>query len=112
MYRVSPQLFVTREHIISESASTSSCGFSGSAVPLRFSPMPFLLGGSGDVRVLRGVDSAPSFGVLCEGEVGFDPGAVDALCDMFLSANRFSKVPRSVRPLSSSLSSPGCLVSY
>ena len=56
--------------------------------------------------MLRGVDPLPSFGVLCDGDVGFDPGACEALCKLFFSANRFSKVPRSVRPLSSSLRSP------
>jgi hypothetical protein len=114
MYRVSPQLFVTKEHIISESASTpSSAGFSGSLLlPLvstlfRLSPL-VLYCGSGDAKELRGVEPAPSFGVLCEGDTGFDPGTVDCLRDSerFLSANRFSNVPKSVRPLSSSLRSP------
>ena len=89
---------------MSESSSTSSCGLSGSAALCRLSP--FLLCGSGDVNVLRGVDPLPSFGVLCDGDVGFDPGAWEALCELFFSANRFSNVPRSVRPLSSSLRSP------
>ena len=89
---------------MSESSSTSSCGLSGSTVLCRFSP--FLFCGSGDANVLRGVDSPPSFVVLCDGDVGFDPGTWEALRELFFSANRFSNVPRSVRPLSSSLRSP------
>lgn len=104
MYRVSPQLLVTNEHIISESSSTSCCGLSGSTVLCLLSP--FLLCGSGDANVLRGVVSAPSFGELCDGDVGFDPGAWEALRELFFSANRFSNVPKSVRPLSSSVRSP------
>lgn len=105
MYLVSPQLFVTSEHIMSDSASTSSSGFSG--VPLlRLSLSPLVVEGSGDVIVLRGVDPVPSFCEACDGEPGFDPGAADALCDSLLSASRFSSVPRSVRPLSSSASRP------
>jgi hypothetical protein len=46
---------------MSESASTSSSDFS-EIVLLRLSP--FLLFGSGDAKVLRGVDPVPSFGVL------------------------------------------------
>ena len=92
---------------MSESSSTSSGDFCGSTVLCRLSP--FLLCGSGDANVLRGVDPLPSFGVLCDGDVGFeplDPGCCEALCELFFSANRFSNVPRSVRPLSSSLRSP------
>lgn len=59
MYLVSPDVLVTSEHIISERASTSS---SLSCLPasmdLRFSSPS--LGGSGEVRELRGVDAAPS----------------------------------------------------
>lgn len=106
MYRVSPQLLVTKEHIISESSSTSSCGLSGSTVLCRLSPFLLCDCGSGDASVLRGVDPLPSFGVLCDGEVGFDPGTWEALRELFFSANRFSNVPKSVRPLSSSLRSP------
>jgi hypothetical protein len=90
---------------MSESASTSSSVFSGSLVCLS----PFLLCGSGDAKVLRGVDPLPLFGVLREGDVGCEPGVVEALhlsCNSLLSARRFSNVPKSVRPLSSSLRSP------
>jgi hypothetical protein len=104
IYRVSPQLFVTKEHIMSESASTSSSDFSEIVL---FLLSAFLLFGSGDAKVLRGVDPLPSFGVLCEGEVGCEPGASDCLCDSLFSASRFSRVPKSVRPLSSSVSNPG-----
>jgi len=77
MYRVSPQLFVTKEHIISERASTSSSDFSG---VLLFLLSPFLEDcGSGDAMLLLGVDPAPSMAELCEGEVGSDPGPWDAL---------------------------------
>jgi hypothetical protein len=89
---------------MSERASTSSSDFSERVL---FRLSPFLLFGSGDAKVLRGVEPLPSFGVLCEGEVGCDPGASDCLCDSLFSASRFSKVPKSVRPLSSSVSSPG-----
>lgn len=61
IYRVSPQLFVTSEHIMSESASTSSSDFSEIVL---FLLSPFLLFGSGDAKVLRGVEPFPSFGVL------------------------------------------------
>ena len=68
---------------MSDRASTSSCSFSGSALTLlllffSLSLSPFLLGGSGDAKVLRGVEPSPSFGLLCDGEVGFDIGAVEA----------------------------------
>lgn len=101
MYRVSPQLLVTNEHIISDNSSTASSGLSGSLLGCRASTLcrlsPLVLGcGSGDANKLRGVDSAPSFGVLwCEGEVGLDPGIAEALLDdeeFLLSAKRFSKV--------------------
>ena len=49
MYRVSPQLFVTREHIISDNSSTSGPSLSlslSSSLSLSFS---LFLGGSGDV---------------------------------------------------------------
>lgn len=83
MYRVSPQLFVTNEHIISESSSTPSpSGFSSSSscVLSRFSLVPFFDGGSGDAIVLRGVEPLGSFSEACEGDVGPDVGACDALC--------------------------------
>jgi hypothetical protein len=96
---------------MSERASTPSSFFSGSSQLLDFalSLFPLLLGGESGARVLRGVDSLASFGLLCEGDVGLE-AAVEALlceCDRCLfSASLFSRVPRSVRPLSSSLSSP------
>jgi hypothetical protein len=95
---------------MSERASTSSSGFSGSTLGLGLSLSLILLCGSGDARVLRGVDAFPSIGLLCVGDVVVEPGKVEALrsdCDKCLfSANLFSNVRRSVRPLSSSLSSP------
>jgi hypothetical protein len=103
MYRVSPQLLVTKEHIISERASTSSSDFSG-VVLFRLSP--FLDCGSGDAILLLGVDPFPSTAELCEGDVGCDPGPWEALCESLLSASLFSNVPRSVRPLSSSVRRP------
>lgn len=107
MYRVSPQLLVTNEHIMSDSASTSSSFPSGEPL-LRFSAFlsPFLLCGSGDAK-LRGVDSFSSLGEVCDDEVGFDPGCCDKRIDSLLvSASRFSNVPKSVRPLSSSVRRP------
>ena len=106
MYRVSPQLLVTNEHIISESSSTSSVGLSGSTVLCILSPLLVACCGSGDANVLRGVDPDPSSGVLCDGDVGFDPVACETPLDMLFSAKRFSSVPKSVLPLSSSLRSP------
>lgn len=59
IYLVSPELLVTREHIISERASTSSSpSRRWPSIDLRFSSLSF--GGSGEVSELRGVDSAPS----------------------------------------------------
>lgn len=103
MYLVSPTLLVTREHMASERFSTSSR-------PV-FSPS--VLG-----------DPIVSFGVLirsCVDPVTGEPSASEAallfgagefvfmaplsLDDAF-SARRFSKVPRSVLPASSSLKSP------
>jgi hypothetical protein len=58
-------LVVTREHIISERASTSSSsspvlsGVPDLLLSASFS-LSFSLGGSGDVRELRGVDADPS----------------------------------------------------
>jgi hypothetical protein len=111
MYLVSPQLLVTNEHIMSERASTPSSFFSGPSQVLVFplSLFPLLLGGESGARVLRGVDSLASFGLLCEGDVGLEATVEELLydCDRCLfSTSLFSKVPRSVRPLSSSLSSP------
>jgi hypothetical protein len=62
IYRVSPQLLVTSEHIKSERASTSSSFFIKSVELCPFSPFefPFLDEGSGEVRLLRGVNAAPS----------------------------------------------------
>lgn len=66
MYRVSPQLLVTNEHIMSERASTPSSFFTGSSLflGLSLSLFPLLLGGESGARVLRGVDSFASFGLL------------------------------------------------
>jgi hypothetical protein len=102
IYRVSPQLFVTNEHIMSDRSSTSSCDF---GVSPRFSFSP---GGSGEVNELRGLELLPScvIDASCEGDVGFEPGFAEARLDRSLSARRFSSVPKSVRPLSSSASKP------
>jgi hypothetical protein len=106
MYRVSPQLFVTNEHIISDRASTSP-SFSSSGLPLfRFSAFfgVALFCGSGDAIVLLGVEWFSSFGDVCVGDVGFDPGCCDNRNDsLFVSASLFSNVPKS-EP--SSVSSP------
>jgi hypothetical protein len=99
---------------MSERSSTPSSFLSGSSplLDLALSLLPLLLGGeSGVARVLRGVDSvAASFALLCDGDVGFEPATVEALfCDCGLclvSVSLFSSVPRSVRPLSSSLRRP------
>jgi len=56
--------------------------------------------------MLLGVDSFPSTAELCEGDVGLDPGPWEALMESRLSASLFSNVPKSVRPLSSSVSRP------
>jgi len=104
IYLVSPQLFVTREHIISESASTSS------------SLLPDF-GGSGEGSPLPGVETAASRGVpLVMDEASCMPGVLllssDELFSLtaaVLSASLFSRVPRSVAPESSSDSRPDSL---
>ena len=103
MYLVSPQLFVTREHIISESASTSS------------SLLPDF-GGSGEGSALPGVETVPGRGVSLVDEASCTPGVLllpsnelFSLAAAVLSANLFSRVPRSVAPESSSDSSPESL---
>ena len=65
IYLVSPQLLVTKEHIISESSSTSSAGFSVSG-DFDFFLFTDLGVGSGEAIWLRGVGSPASFaaGVL------------------------------------------------
>ena len=94
---------------MSDKASTSSSSSFDFSEEVLFllSLSPFLVCGSGDAKVLRGVDPLPSLGVLCDGDVGCDPGASDCLCDSFFSASLFSNVPKSVRPLSSSVNNPG-----
>jgi hypothetical protein len=102
MYLVSPQLFVTREHIISASASSSlsplaSLGGSGEAVPLRG------LGRPGCTGV------AVAFCVVCAEDDGLSsvealsPGVPACSC---LSASLLSNVAKSVLPSSSSGSTP------
>lgn len=116
MYLVSPDVLVTREHIISDRASTSSswpscccccgcCGCCGcccllASIDLRFSSS---FGGSGDVSALLGVDAPVSCTeVACDGDVGLDGAACEACLDSCLfSASFFSSVPRSVAPSSS-----------
>lgn len=100
IYRVSPQLLVTSEHIISARASSSF------ASPLgRFS-------GSGDAVPLRGLGRAGCAGVPCCVGGGMEAcmssesrflGVVDCPAR---SAKRFSSVARSVLPSSSSGSTP------
>lgn len=100
IYLVSPLWLVTREHIISESASTSRSCSSGSsgATELRLS---LSLTGSGDVRALCG-DMAPSLpDVAWEGDVGCEVAWEARFCWAF-SASRFSSAPKSVAPSSSS----------
>src|SRR6266480_1526127 len=104
IYLVSPQLFVTREHIISESTSTSC------------SLLPDF-GGSGEGSPLPGEESARGRGVPLVDEASCTPGVLllpsDELFSLaaaaVLSANLFSSVPRSVAPESSSDSRPESL---
>ena len=100
MYRVSPQLFVTSEHIISASASSSLSSLflsllgSGVAVPLLGLGR---LGGTGDFscgRLLLFVGVCSSVRAT---------GVADRAD---LSARRFSRVPRSKVPSSSSGRTP------
>ena len=89
---------------MSDKSSTSSCDF---GVSPRFSTS-FSPDGSGEVKELRGLELLPSCVIdgTCEGDVGFEVGFADALLERSLSARRFSNVPKSVRPLSSSFSKP------
>lgn len=107
IYLVSPQLLVTKEHIMSESASTSS-SFAAS------------FGGSGDVTALVGLSNVGDRGALCRDVAvsarAAEAGVSDAPEDVappaevaVFSARRLSKVPRSVCPLSSSERSPASL---
>lgn len=118
MYRVSPQLFVTSEHIMSDNDSTSSSFLGGGAG----SCVGFLLvrEGAGDVTGLWGLGSSVGCaGVpLCEGEPSsrccVEPPSCDAREEVVpvfapvarFSDKRFSSVPRSVLPSSSSERSP------
>lgn len=118
MYLVSPQLLVTREHIISESDSTSSSFLVGSCVAVLS-----LREGAGDVTALGGLGSSMfCCGVpLCEGvcpsscccieppscDVREEP--VPVFAPARFSESRFSSVPKSVRPSSSSERSPDSL---
>jgi len=100
MYRVSPQPFVTREHIISE--IFSSCSTLSPALP-------------GDVTDSRGLkllfDGVPACESLRCNEglgvsrLGFGE-AVPLNCDLLFSASLRSIAPRSLRPASSSEISP------
>jgi hypothetical protein len=56
IYLVSPWWFVTSEHIISDSASTSSSPCFSGVMDLRFSSLS--RPGSGDVKALWGVESS------------------------------------------------------
>ena len=108
IYRVSPLILVTREHIISESSATSSLSsswlsFSG-VTDLNFSPS---LAGSGDASELWGVEALPSRAdVVGWGEIGSEAAWEVCLDCWCFSTSFFSKVPRSVAPLSSSPSKP------
>lgn len=91
---------------MSDRSATSSGDFSGSFCP--FSPFFSLVCGSGDVKALLGLELS-ACGVVpfpSDGDVGFDPKAADGLLDKSLFASRFSRVPRSVAPLSFSSSNP------
>ena len=102
IYLVSPQLFVTKEHIISASASSS------------LSPLTFL-GGSGEFVPLRGLGRpgctgvADAFSVVCadadrlSSVEALTPGVPVCLC---LSASLLSNMAKSVLPSSSSGSTP------
>ena len=104
MYRVSPQLFVTKEHIISDSASTSSSGFSS-------------WGGAGDAAELwgdgnllaccrEGLEPEIERGWLTDSRGVSDGGVVPLGLSILLSANLFSSILRSVRSTSSSFNKP------
>src|SRR5438046_2847383 len=101
IYLDSPQLFVTSEHIMSDICSTSSSCDS-------LSPA------SGDPTALRGLKVLPSREDIAP---VVEPAAADsdslddevAFKAAVLSASRFSRVPKSVFPLSSSGSSPESL---
>ena len=104
MYRVSPQLFVTKEHIISDSASTSSSGFSS-------------WGGAGDAAELwgdgnllaccrEGLEPEIERGWLTDSRGVSDGGVVPLGLSIVLSANLFSSILRSVRSTSSSFNKP------
>ena len=103
IYRVSPELLVTNEHIISDSASTSSSSLLSGVSDFLLSLSSLSLLGSGEVRELCGVEALPSWpDVACEGDVGVDCIACEACLDCwFFSASFFSRVPRSVAPSSS-----------
>src|ERR1700761_5798065 len=105
MYLVSPTLLVTSEHIASERFSTSS----------RLGLSPSVLG---EVTVSRGVSSESradvglgEFSGAKDAELLFE-GASDSLLgadasfEEAFSARRFSRVPKSVLPASSSDSRP------
>ena len=118
MYLVSPQLFVTSEHIISESASTSSSlAFSLSLVLSLSCSLSFVE--SGEATELLGVLDRPIRGLgRCDSEEGrarvpvlVEPagdfeGVPGSLRLWLCSASLFSNVPRSVFPHSSSFTSP------
>lgn len=119
MYRVSPQLFVTSEHIMSDNDSTSSSFLAGGSC------VGFLLerAGAGEVAALAGLaKSAGWAGVsLCEGVPSsrwcVEPPSCDAREEVVpvlapvarFSERRFSSVPRSVLPSSSSERRPDSL---
>jgi hypothetical protein len=104
IYLVSPQLLVTREHIISARASSSL-----------FSPLA-CFSGSGEAVPLLGLGSAGCTGVPFAVDAPVCAAAIARLSSEVLlrgvadcparSDNRFSKVARSVLPSSSSGSTP------
>jgi hypothetical protein len=64
-------------------------------------------GGSGDVNALGGDETFPSCpDVACDGDAGLDTACEACLDCWCFSASFFSRVPRSVAPLSSSPSNP------
>lgn len=107
MYRVSPQLFVTKEHIISDSASTSVSSFCDPGDVAAVRGLIEWVSIRGDGWWLWGavfgwVCVPDAFGVLlvfCFCDDGGFPAFSPLVNDR--SARRFSSVPRSVFPPSS-----------
>lgn len=101
IYLVSPHWLVTREHIISDKASTSS-SFTPGVVDSRSSFLVFSISlsrlGSGDAGLVCGDGLISGPVAVCAGEGGDDTSAIEACRDF--SVSFFSRAPRS--PSSSS----------